>query len=344
MRRRSIGSPRRAAGVWGREDEARRFLMRERTPDEYACLEAPCPVGHAARPGVASLRRRGGAAKQDLQLHAGGDKRGFRRHHEAHDGEQAVDRADPQDPARTALRPQRPAGQGGQHDPWQAAAGGRAGETAGRHRLGRAGPPEPGGNPQAGPVPRRLPAAAASQPRRRRDGLSEIPHRRGQAPGKPRPDPLRPGLRPAGPFPARIPGTDVPHHAAGPGRCIQGQAGDHRQLLRTVQRDSQSQAAGRPAPAAHGLPAAAVQSHRRSPQRTPEPRRGLLRLPRQRPHQRRHPPGRRRASAAVPPSHRYADIARGQHPAPVRLAAGAEDRRGLHRVRTAGGLFRRAIR
>ena len=42
---------------------------------------------------------------------------------EAHDGEQAVDRTGPQDASRAALRSQRQAGQGRQHDARQAAAG-----------------------------------------------------------------------------------------------------------------------------------------------------------------------------------------------------------------------------
>ena len=38
----------------------------------------------------------------------------------------------------------------------------------------------------------------------------------------------------------------------------------------------------------------------------PQPRRDLLRLPRQRPHQRRDAPGRRHPAAGVPPPHRHA--------------------------------------
>ena len=72
-----------------------------------------------------------------------------------------------------------------------------------------------------------------------------------------------------------------------------------------------------------------------------EPRRRLLRLPRQRPHQRRDPPGRRYPAAGIPPPHRHAVAARREHPAPVRLAARAEDGRGLHRVRAARRLLRR---
>ena len=52
-------------------------------------------------------------------------------------------------------------------------------------------------------------------------------------------------------------------------------------------------------------------------------------------------PGGRHPAAVAPPPHRHAQPARRQHPAAVRLAAGAEDGRGLHRVRAAGGLLRR---
>ena len=62
---------------------------------------------------------------------------------------------------------------------------------------------EPGRDPRQGPVPRGLPAAAASQPSGRRHALSQVPHRRDQEAGGPRPHPLRSRLRPAGPLPAR---------------------------------------------------------------------------------------------------------------------------------------------
>ena len=52
--------------------------------------------------------------------------------------------------------------------------------------------------------------------------------------------------------------------------------------------------------------------------------RGLLRLPRQRPHVRGDPPGGRHPAAVAPPPHRDPQPARRQHPAAVRLAAGPE--------------------
>ena len=55
------------------------------------------------------------------------------------------------------------------------------------------------------------------------------------------------------------------------------------------------------------VPAAAVQPDRRPPQRRAEHGRRVLRLPRQRPHQRGHAPGRRHPAAAVPAAHRHAD-------------------------------------
>ncbi len=81
---------------------------------------------------------------------------------------------------------------------------------------------------------------------------------------------------------------------------------------------------------------------RRSPDRTPGRR--LLRLPRQRPHERRHAHRRRHPPQRASPSHRYAVAARRQHSAAVRFAARPEDRRGLHGVRAAGRLFRRRPR
>ena len=71
------------------------------------------------------------------------------------------------------------------------------------------------------------------------------------------------------------------------------------------------------------------------------PGRRLLRLPRQRPHQRRHAHRRRHPAERAPAPHRHAVAARRRHPAPVRIAARAEERRGLHRVRAAGRVLRR---
>ena len=78
---------------------------------------------------------------------------------------------------------------------------------------------------------------------------------------------------------------------------------------------------------------------RRSAQ--PEPGRHLLRLPRERPHERRDAPGGRHPPAGVPPPAGHAVAARREHPAAVRLAAGPQERRGLHGVRAAGRVLRR---
>ncbi len=98
----------------------------------------------------------------------------------------------------------------------------------------------------------------------------------------------------------------------------------------------------RTAAARHAFPAAAVQPDRRSPLGTAEPRRGLLRLPCQRPHQCGDASGGRHPSAA---EHRHRidtpTLARREHPAAVRLAARTQDDRGFHRVRTARRLLRR---
>ena len=72
------------------------------------------------------------------------------------------------------------------------------------HDLGKAGRHEPGGHQGQGAVAGGVSAAAASQSPRRRHALSQVSHRRDQEAGRPRPDPVRPGLRSAGPFPAGI--------------------------------------------------------------------------------------------------------------------------------------------
>ena len=56
------------------------------------------------------------------------------------------------------------------------------------------------------------------------------------------------------------------------------------------------------------VPPAAIQPHRRSPLGKAQPRRHVFRLPRERAHQRGHAPGRRHPAAAVPPSHRDAQL------------------------------------
>ena len=147
--------------------------------------------------------------------------------------------------------------------------------------------------------------------------------RRGEEADRPRPDALRPRLRPPRAPRRRVPAGDLPDDPAGAGRRLAGQAGHDRQLLRAVQRHPEPQAARRPAAAGHAVPAAAVQRDRGPPQRAAEPGRELLRLPRERPHERRVPPRRRHPPAGVPPPHRDADAARRQRPAAVRLAARA---------------------
>ena len=122
-------------------------------------------------------------------------------------------------------------------------------------------------HPRARPVPQGLPAAAASQPSRRRHAVPQVRHRGDQEAGSARPDALRSRVRPARPSAARVPGGDLPDDAARSRRRLAGQAGHHRQLLRAVQRHPQSQAARRPAPAGHAVPAAAVQPDRGPPHR-----------------------------------------------------------------------------
>ena len=139
-------------------------------------------------------------------------------------------------------------------------------------------------------------------------------------------DALRPRLRPARPLPARVPAADLPDDAPRPRRRLAGQARHDRQLLRAVQRHPEPEAARGPAPARDAVPAAAVQPDRRPPHRAAEPRRDLLRLP-------------RRTATRTAATHLVGDIrpqefrhridtpspARREHPAPLRLAARAED-------------------
>ncbi len=93
----------------------------------------------------------------------------------------------------------------------------------------------------------------------------QVSHRRDQEAGGARSDALRPGLRPARSLAAGVSGADLPDHPARPGRRLAGQAGHHRQLLRAVQRDPQSQADRGPAAPGDAVPAAAVQPDRGSP-------------------------------------------------------------------------------
>jgi hypothetical protein len=62
--------------------------------------------------------------------------------------------------------------------------------------------------------------------------------------------------------------------------------------------------AGRTAAPAHSAPPEGLQRHGRPSERAPEPGRGLLRLPPERPHQRGHPPGGGHPAPAVPASDR----------------------------------------
>ena len=115
----------------------------------------------------------------------------------------------------------------------------------------------------------------------------QVPHRQDQEAGGPRPDPLRPRLRPADALPARVSAADLPDDAARPGRRVaRARWSTLSNYFKTVQRHPEPQAAGGLAAAGDAVPAAAVQRHRRPPLAEAEPGRGLLRLPRQRPHQR----------------------------------------------------------
>ena len=90
-----------------------------------------------------------------------------------------------------------------------------------------------------------------------------------------------------------------------------------------VQRHPQPQADRRSAPAPYAVSAAAVQPDRGSPHRSRQPRRCVPGLPRERPHQPRHAPGRRHPAPGVPASHQYAVAPRCKRAAPVRFATSA---------------------
>src|SRR4029079_19680162 len=85
----------------------------------------------------------------------------------------------------------------------------------------------------------------------------------------------------------------VPRHPARSGRRRQGPPRDDRRLRRAVQRHPQPETTGWAAAPGHAISAAAVQRHRGPPHRSARrhARRNLFRLPRQRPRQRRGPPG-----------------------------------------------------
>ena len=91
----------------------------------------------------------------------------------------------------------------------------------------------------------------------------------------------------------------------------------------------------------HAVSTAAVQPDGGPEDRTPEPRGHVLRVSRQRTYQRLDSPRRRYPAAGVPASHRHAESPRSEHPAALRFSTGAQERRRLHGVRAACGVFRR---
>ncbi len=107
---------------------------------------------------------------------------------------------------------------------------------------------------------------------------------------------------------------------------------------------AQPEAARRPAAPRHAVSPGAVQRHRGPSRPHRPPGRRVLRLPRQRAHERGHAHRRRHPSERASPPHRHADAPRREHPAPVRLAARDEERGGLHGVRAARRVLRRRPR
>ena len=177
-----------------------------------------------------------------------------------------------------------------------------------------------------GPLARGLLPAAAPESRRGRHDLPEVPDRRDQEAGRPRPDALRSRLRPARPLPARVPGADLPDDAARSRRRL-ARASSSRSTTSTScstassirssskacgcwSRRSRSSSSTRPTIAAARSRATASPASTATPTATPTPRRTWSATS-----------GR----TSIPPPHRHADAARREHPAAVRLAARAED-------------------
>ena len=142
-----------------------------------------------------------------------------------------------------------------------------------------------------------------------------------------RPDAVRSRLRPARSLAAGVSAADLPDDAARSGRRLEGQAGHDRELLRAVQGHPESEAARRAAAAGHAVPAAAVQRDRRSPQRC-RPSRGVTCFD-------CHVNGHTNAATHLVGDIRPQELrhridtptpARREHPAAVRLAAGARRR------------------
>ena len=189
-----------------------------------------------------------------------------------------------------ALRPRRRARRQGEDDPRQADPGRPDGPAAGGHDLGAAGRDDARRDPREGPVPQGLPAAAAPQAR----GRAAWSSRRWRSSSSPRlerfdldfdlPEHFLPE------FPPAIFLTTRPDL----GDVSQGKVVTVDNFQEIFAGHPQRQGPGRPAAAGHAVPAAAVQRHRRPQDRAARRHagRGLLRLPRQRPHLGGDPPGR----------------------------------------------------
>ena len=145
-------------------------------------------------------------------------------------------------------------------------------------------------------------------------------------------------------FLPEFPGADLPDDAPGPRRRLAGRGRHARELLRAVQRRAQPQAARGAAAARDAVPAAAVQRDGGPSLGPAEPGGRVLRLPRQRAHERGDPSRPRRPPPVVPPPDRDPDAPGRPRPAPLRLATGPAEHRGLHRVRAGGRLLRRRPR
>ena len=125
------------------------------------------------------------------------------------------------------------------------------------------------------------------------------------------------------------------------GDVTQGRGAHDQELLPAAVRQGDARADGRHAAAADAESAAAVQSDRRPQGEGAEPGRDVLRLPRERPHERHVPRESGYAAAGRPDADRNGELARHVQSADSRLEAVAALDRGFHRVRAADGVLRR---
>ena len=125
------------------------------------------------------------------------------------------------------------------------------------------------------------------------------------------------------------------------GDVSRGEVVSINNYLPALQGRAHARPARRAADAADAVPAGGVQPDRRPQERAAEPRGDVLRLPRQRPHDRTVPPEPGRPAPAPPRPPRHREPARRVQPADPRLQAQPALDRGLHGVRDPHRLLQR---